>query len=274
MEFLQDRDIPHSLRGVQTTGQVLGHGENAKVCEGMWNGKPIALKAFKVSVAQTRSERWRTKLETEGEHLRKLVHVHPNIADFYGLMLDTVTGTIILLIEHLPCSLYQALFVEKRNYQEPKKMEILKQVSEGLEFLHRNNVFLGNLTSKNVCLSFYDMPKIESFGPKLWNGTSVTNNLYAAPELVTSTSIPGPDHKADVYSLAIVAYELLEEKEAYDGLPSRVAARMRRMGNRDACPFFHGCRNAMEILNFLTKCWNANPRRRPEAAEFVEMLDI
>lgn len=257
------------MKGIQPTGKVLGHGENAKVYEGTWNGKLIALKAFKISLAQTRSERWRANLEKEGEHLRKLVHVHPSIADFYGLMLGT--RTVILLIEHLPCSLYRALFVEERNFPESKKIEILKHVSEGLEFLHRNGVFLCNLTSKNICLSFYDMPKIESFGPKLWNVDSVTNNLYAAPELLTSTSIP--DHKADIYSLAIVAYELLEGKETYDSLPSRVAARMARMRTNDTCPFFHDCRNAMEILNFLTKCWNANQKKRPEAAEFVELLD-
>ena len=264
---MQDKDIPDSLKGIQPTGKVLGHGENAKVYEGIWNGKPIALKAFKISLAQIKSG---YNFEKEGERLRKLVHVHPNVADFYGLMLGT--GAVILLIEHLPCSLYQALFVDERNFPESKKIEILKQISEGLEFLHKSNVFLGNLTSKNVCLSFYDIPKIESFGPKLWNGNSVTNNLYAAPELVTSTSIPC--HKADIYSLAIVAYELLEGKEAYDGLPSRVAARMRRMRTNDTCPFFHGCMNAMEILNFLTKCWNGNPKRRPEAEELVEMLEI
>lgn len=240
---------------------------------GLWNGKPIAFKTFKVSVTQTKSEKWKIEVRREIEHLCKLVH--PNLADVYGPLL--LTGVVILVMEYLPCSLYQAMFVEKRIFSELEKSKLLRQVSEALEFLHSNEVVLCNLTSKNVYLGYFNRPKIESCGPRLFKdkksdrvtGEFQVNKRYAAPEIVHKGLFASEQlRKADVYSLAIVAYELLEGEEACERLPSKVQG----IDKEDikAYPFFRNSKVSLSIYDILIKCWDCNPDKRPEAADFTQ----
>lgn len=253
---------------LQLENNELAQGDMVTVINGSWNRKRIAFKRYNF-VIDTLSdlEAWRQKLQYEVGTLGKLSH--PNLVRIYGAVAEL--GCVGIVLEHMQCSLCQVVFGTEQ-YQDSKKKRIVRQVCEGLAFLHSNGIVHCNLTTANIYLSHrpQNIAKIGNYGPKTM--TSKMKNIaaelvdqidkcYAAPEILRR-SLEHPSEvlqKSDVFSLAIVAYEVMTGiKKSFAGVPS-LDSYKGILPSNDLTRSVHG---------ILSICWEEDPTRRPTAEQF------
>jgi len=96
-----------------------------------------------------------------------------------------------------------------------------------------------------------------------------------APELVGVTNSPVMESKAsDIFAFAMLAYQLFVGQPPYHGQSPAKTASLVSQGVRPGFP-----RNAedaglsAQMQSCLTRCWDADPTKRPTIDEVVEMLE-
>ncbi len=79
------------------------------------------------------------------------------------------------------------------------------------------------------------------------------------------------DHKSDIYSLAIVMWELLEQRVPFDKQDSFFRSALEIEIIKGLRPDIS--RTEEKVYNFLIQTgWHADPNERPSAAQFVVTL--
>jgi serine/threonine-protein kinase len=90
-----------------------------------------------------------------------------------------------------------------RPYSWKEAMDIILQISEGLEFAHKNNIIHGDLRPSNVLFDKNDRIKLTDFG--LASHYTGQKDWYAPPEKQATK-------QGDMYSLGIILFMLLTNK--------------------------------------------------------------
>ena len=141
-------------------------------------------------------------------------------------------GCFYLLMEYVDgVSLRERL--EARDLDAQDVLEIIPRVCEGLQYAHEAGVVHRDIKPENLLLSQDGRVKIADFGlaklmqlggPALTRRTQVMGTPhYMAPEQVNRPL--EVDHRADIYSLGVVLYEMLTTKLPIGrfALPSQLA---------------------------------------------------
>ena len=214
--------------------------------------------------------KWVAKLRREIQLLCQLTH--PNLVRIYtGILEKNLYGVVM---EFVTCSLLQALFVEKRIFDNEERAELVRQVSSGLEFLHSKDIVHCNLTSKNVLLTEYNIAKITGYGPKfqtskvesIYDLVREVDPSYAAPELLRKELLAiGSLKHADIYALAVVSYEVLESCSALSSMLQEAIKGNKALTVRNM---------SKSMLDILLKCWGVRASQRPTATEFIGMWKV
>uniref|UniRef100_A0A0D9WL58 Protein kinase domain-containing protein n=1 Tax=Leersia perrieri TaxID=77586 RepID=A0A0D9WL58_9ORYZ len=96
---------------------------------------------------------------------------------------------------------------------------------------------------------------------------------WMAPELYSTVTLRHGEkkhynHKVDVYSFAIVLWELLHNKMPFEGMSNLQAAYAAAFKNiRPSADDLPG-----ELSEILTTCWKEEPNERPNFTQIVQML--
>jgi serine/threonine-protein kinase len=143
---------------------------------------------------------------------------HPNVVEIYAF--DERDGAPYFVMEYVP-GMHVEQWLEKRRGQPlsvDEAVGIVDQVCRGVSAIHRAGTIHRDLKWTNVLIGpafriavadlglarILDRPRHESIGTV--SGTPA----YMAPEIVIGHTIPpGMHDRADVYSLAVMTYELL-----------------------------------------------------------------
>ncbi|KAG0605062.1 hypothetical protein M758_9G028500 [Ceratodon purpureus] len=200
------------------------------------------------------------------------------------------------IMEFMPMNLEK--FCERKNASDSMRFEILPsinmmlQISSGMEYLHENGVVHRDLKSANIlvrgsqheglCSEGYVDVKLTDFGlakMKVSDKSTVATGrmgttLWSAPEvLVIQPNSPKPKinwKKADTYSFAVVCSEILTGQSPYKGGPSGneltkgvISGELRPKLPQD-CPDY--------LREFLSQCWAPNPKDRPAFKEITQTL--
>ena len=91
------------------------------------------------------------------------------------------------------------------------KKDIIKQIAQGIKYIHKNNVFHRDLKPSNILISHDDTIKISDFGLASTiydnrNSDSVGTIGYIAPEIFNNKSYSS---KSDLYSFGVTILDIL-----------------------------------------------------------------
>ena len=264
--------IPDSQIEVSST--VLGEGNSSIIYKGRWKSHDIAFKRLKHH--QKPTDKWIMSLYHETSVLSQLSH--RNVLRVIGMTRSP--GNIgIAIEEHANQTLYALLFgpSKRKVLPETKKKRIIRHTALGIEYLHSKSIRHGGLSNISI-LESNGVFKVANYGPKFaskdfisYHSTNSSSKMYtfSSPEVLRGDILSSSGfQKADVYSLALVAYEVLSEKHCFEeGVP--VQQHANAVLQYDARPDLGEVDTAMSIKDLLATSWDSNPERRITAKQFV-----
>ncbi len=141
---------------------------------------------------------------------------HPNILSIYEF--GETNGQYFLVMEYVDgVSLRQA--IQAKSQSPAASLGIVRQVCEALQFAHDEGIVHRDIKPENILVDQKGRVKIADFGlAKLLSRSPVDITLTAAHQILGTLHYMAPeqmehpldvDHRADIYSLGVVFYELL-----------------------------------------------------------------
>jgi len=144
---------------------------------------------------------------------------HPGIVALYNYGEDDNTSYIVM--EYAPGEDLESFGVRRGVVPLPEAVGIMAQLLDALHYAHGNGVVHRDIKPSNLLVLADGRLKITDFGiariatSKLTQtGTMLGTPMYMAPEQYMGS---GVDHTADLFSSAVVFYELITGKRPFDG---------------------------------------------------------
>ena len=258
--------------------RVIGRGGFGEVYACLWRSQAVA---FKKLFYQRMSKKRRDSFVTEITVLAALDH--PNTVKMVGVVVEE--GKIGIVMEYLPRSLFQAIFIDHAEFPDAKKKEIIHQMASALVYLHTHEPKIAHcdVKSENVLLDGNDKAKLGDFGlSAIKNATESSRSTaagvapgqgtprYSAPEVLRGEILTMSQlFQADIYSLAVVAFEVVAEEEPFEGLS--VKQLESNVGRGDLRPT-SSVALSPKLSDLLKRSWEGTAQKRPGAAEFIRKL--
>ncbi|XP_021849666.1 serine/threonine-protein kinase STY46 [Spinacia oleracea] len=241
-------------------------GSYGDLYKGTYCSQEVAIKVLK-------PERLNTDLQKEfGQEVYIMRKVrHKNVVQFIGAC--TKPPSLCIVTEFMSGgSIYDYLHKHKGTFKLPSLLKVAIDVSKGMNYLHQNNIIHRDLKAANLLMDENEVVKVADFGVarvKAQTGvmTAETGTYrWMAPEVIEHKPY---DHKADVFSFAIVLWELLTGKLPYEYLtPLQAAVGVVQKGLRPTMP-----KNIHpRLVELLEKCWQQDPAMRPDFCEIIPIL--
>ncbi|KAG2433364.1 hypothetical protein HXX76_008425 [Chlamydomonas incerta] len=284
---------------VEVLPVVLGKGSYGRVFEGRYRGMRVAVKQVlaasgpfgmaQAAVAAAEAERGTDQDQEVMDTFAQEVDVlgrcdHPNIARLYAACLTR--PKLALVMELADTSLDKLLFREYAGSLMPlgKVLHIATQIALGLSYLHPTivhrdlkpaNVLINNPTSDTPIV------KLTDFGlARIYESTMST----ASPEAGTAAFL-APEcfdldnnvvtHRADIYSFGVVVWTMLSGQEPWKNTRGIVEIAVKLTMRNERLPLSEALgaeRCPPKLERLLASCWDADPKRRPAAADVAKEL--
>jgi eukaryotic-like serine/threonine-protein kinase len=147
--------------------------------------------------------------------------VHPNIVQVFDFGLDERQHQHFIVMEHVPGHSCAELLRDHGPMEVDQAVDVITQACRGLGYAHRNGVVHRDVKPGNLLVSDSDVVKLADFGiARAADQSSITQvgsvlgtAAYLAPEQARGEEA-GP--RADLYSLGVVAYQLLTGRLPYE----------------------------------------------------------
>eukprot|EP00977_Amphora_coffeiformis_P000932 scaffold200_cov173-Amphora_coffeaeformis.AAC.4 len=171
-----------------------------------------------------------------------------------------------------PCVTTVLGAVISRNHDP---MLVCRDVAQGLRFLHSSKppIMHGDLKGRNILIDSRFRAKLCDFGLSTKKQSLITGTPYwLAPEYLRGQT--GYTTQCDIYSCAIILYEIYAREDPYKGEDFRDTLRKvcdrrvnKRPGVPETCP--------PKIAELMKKCWSPDPFFRPQAKDLdTQFLDM
>ncbi|XP_069839693.1 serine/threonine-protein kinase 17B [Dendropsophus ebraccatus] len=200
---------------------LLGRGKFAVVrrCTEKATGREFAAKFLK---KRRRGKDCRAEIIHEIAVL-EMAKSNPRIVDLYEVY--ETSNEMILILEYAAGGEIFNLCAPDRNdnISERQISRLLRQIIEGVKFLHENNIVHLDLKLQNILLSRLEPPgdiKIVDFGMSRKIGNSEIREImgtteYLAPEVLNYEPI---STSTDIWSIGVICYMLLTGESPFAGV--------------------------------------------------------
>ncbi|EGC30878.1 hypothetical protein DICPUDRAFT_4928, partial [Dictyostelium purpureum] len=296
---LKNYEIPYKELIME---KEIGKGFFGKVYKARWRGKSVAIK--KITLTRFRDLSEQEIFDKELSIMSKLCH--SKCVMFIGACsLDTSNKCIVM--EYMEGGSLRPLlneFLENKKQREeedydeeweeesdneefenfqkqflvppPLQLSIARDIAEGMNYLHTNfsdPIIHRDLTSSNILLDSKYTAKINDFGlskelkPGPSQMTAAMGSLaWMAPECFKAEKY---SQKVDIYSYAIILWELITCRDPYNGMEPLQMAFLASVEDYrlplDDIPQYWS--------QLITKCWHRDPLQRPSFSEILQFLD-
>jgi len=275
--------------------ESVGTGATAEVFRGYWNGELVAIKQIYLKT----SDRGRSELKQQVAFTREVAVMsmvsHENLVKFYGVcMAERPLRIVTEFCEGN--TLFQFLHGEEEedfvDITWTQKLKMCLDIAKAMHYLHtfQPQIIHRDLKSLNLLLaravtSSKDIPlvKVSDFGlarmkdahpDSQW--VKMTKDAgtchWMAPEVQTGRY----DEKADVYSYAMVMFEIICRAIPWEDEAVEFVAKCTMRGERpDMEELPPDCPPSLEQL--MVACWAQKPEDRPPFVDIkaaLEKLDV
>ena len=191
--------------------QKVGEGATSKVYQALHPAlnRLVAIKMLSHTLVYDTS--FRDRFLQEARTIAGLVH--PNIVQIFDT--EAAYATYFIVMELVPGNDLSKLLKAKRILGPNEAMDILRQMAEALSHAHKQGVVHRDVKPANCCVDQSGAVKLMDFGiarriqknpsqkrAKVVEGTP----RYLAPEAAVGKPVDG---RADIYSLGIMAFEMV-----------------------------------------------------------------
>jgi len=156
--------------------------------------------------------------------------------------------------------------------------QILVQQAQALHYLHSLNIIHGDIKTDNILVSSKGETKLADFGVARCMQTTLGGSVatathrargtygYMAPEIQRDQPT---DKKSDVYSLSMVAYEMLDGRPPFqDKINPLALIKAVDSGERPVLP----PTASPALKDLVESMWSQSPDQRPETTSILEKL--
>ncbi len=201
---------------------------------------------------------------------------HPNIAAVLNAF--WLEDDLVMVMELIDGQTLASL-VELRRFSLDQSLTIIRQVLLALSYAHQNGVIHRDVSPGNIIVSPNGRIKLTDFG--LAKGVSdphVTEmgGMYGTPFYISPEQVRGTatvDHRTDIYSTAIVLYELLTGTRPFIA-PSSFLLMQAHVQQIPEPPIFRNAAIPQFLNAAILKAMAKNPADRFQSAdEFLAAID-
>ncbi|KAL1828835.1 hypothetical protein DCAR_0208097 [Daucus carota subsp. sativus] len=259
-----------------THSAMIGKGSFGEIIKAGWRGTPVAVKRILPSLSDDR-----LVIQDFRHEVNLLVKLrHPNIVQFLGAVTDR--KPLMLITEFLRGGDLHQYLKGKGALSPSTAVSFALDIARGIAYLHNepNVIIHRDLKPRNVLLvnSSADHLKVGDFGLSklikvknshdVYKMTGETGSYrYMAPEVFKHRKY---DKKVDVYSFAMILYEMLEGDPPLSHHEPYEAAKYAAEGHR---PMFRAKGYTQELRELTEHCWAADMNKRPSFLDILKRLE-
>ena len=184
-------------------------------------GRLVALKTFRIgySVKDVEMEQFRARFIREAQSAGILSH--PNIVTIHDVVEQSEEGLAFIAMEYVRGTNLKVLLQGDQPLTLPFIVEVIAQVSDALDYAHSHRVVHRDVKPANILITADNRVKITDFGIARLDTSNLTQEgqllgtpNYMAPEQIQGREI---DHRADLFALGVVLYEMLTRHKPFQG---------------------------------------------------------
>eukprot|EP00128_Syssomonas_multiformis_P012870 Colp12_sorted_trinity150504_noHs@18691 len=247
----------------------VGSGTFGEVYMAKWKGTRVAVKKI------FRNNMQDDRLQMMKAEVGILIGLrHPNIVLFMGVCIEP--ANMLIVTEYMPKgSLLEILHNKSNKLTWLRKLTMLEDVAKAMHYLHsyEPRIIHRDLKSQNLMVDSDWTVKVSDFGFSRITGntdqqmTQCGTICWTAPEILTYSKY---NHKVDVYSYAVVMWEVLTRKQPYEGLKTMQVAIKVTEGMRPPIP----PNTPPSFSALINKCWHQSPDERPDFKDILEDFKV
>ena len=163
---------------------------------------------------------------------------HPNIVTVYDF--GEFDSQPFIVMEYVPGETLAAVIRRKAEVSTADKLRWIDELCAGAGYAHQKSVIHRDIKPANLMIDRSGRLKILDFGiARMMGAASNTTSMIGTPGYMAPEQIEGrpADHRADLFSIGVVFYELLAYTDAFPG--ETIPTITHRILTEDPVPLTH-----------------------------------